>query len=248
MKPPVCRLAVLSIVLALAGIACDDSPSSDIPQTVRDQQARDAAAAKLPKIPTTQDLVNGPRTTTALGPLPMTLRVPVSWQVKVTGGASILQGFAPNGEIAIQLTSRPSIKKADFEALFKSDKKEQAAKPQSILKVDLRPLGDVQIYERQAVGDPAPFTVYDSNMKERTTTEQIFKWTIAVLAPSGEAYQRYDLNFVGLTKSQYDQDKDFLQGILNTLTYGTAGASSGSSAAGTATSAPSISPQPATSP
>jgi hypothetical protein len=240
--PPLSRVAVLGILLAVAvavaGLACDDT-SNDIPQAVRDQQARQAEAQKnLPKIPTTQDLVNGPRTVTPLGPLPLTLRVPVSWQVKVAGGASLLQGFTPNGEVAIQLTSRPSMKKTDFDALFKSDKKEQAGKPQSILKVELRPLGDVQIYERQAVGDPAPFTVYDSNMKERTTTEQIFKWTIAVLAPTGDAYQRYDLNFVGLTKSQYDLDKDFLQGILNTLTYGNSDVTGSSATAPTLPTTP----------
>jgi hypothetical protein len=246
MKPPLSRLAVLGILLALAGLAglaCDDK-SNDIPQAVRDQQARQAEAEKnLPKIPTTQDLLNGPRTVTALGPLPMTMRVPVSWKVDVTGGASLLRGFSPSGEIAIQLTSRPSIKKESFDALVKSDKKEQAEKPQSILKVEVRPMRDMVIYERQAVGDPQPYTVYDKNLKEHTTTEQLFKWTISVLAPTGDAYQRYELNFVGLTKSQYDQDKDFLQGILKTLTFGNSDVGSG----GTAT-APSALSAPTTSP
>ena len=232
------------MLLTLSGLACDDS-SNDIPQAVRDQQARQAEAEKnLPKIPTTQDLVSGPRSVTPLGPLPLTMRVPVSWKVEVTAGASLLRGFTPNGEIAIQLSSRPSVKKANFDAMFKSEKKEQAEKPQSVLKLELRPFGDAMIYERQSVGDPAPFTVYDHNLKARTTTEQIFKWTISVLAPTGDAYQRYDLNFVGLTKSQYDQDKEFLQGILSTLTYGTGGAG----AASPATTVPGSSPPPTTSP
>lgn len=233
-SPFFCRVALFSTLIALSGLACDDS-SNDIPQQVRDQQAKQAEAAKnLPKIPTTQELVNGPRTVQALGPLPMTMRVPVSWAVKVTGGATLLSGFSPNGEITIQLSSRSSIKKTNFDSMLKSDKKEQAEKPQSILKVETRPLGDMLIYERQAVGDPQPYTVYDKNMKERTTTEQLFKWTIALLAPSGDAYQRYELNFVGLTKSQYDQDKNFLQGILDTLSYGNADLGNGA----TATSGP----------
>jgi hypothetical protein len=257
MKPPVCccccrrRLAVISVVLLLAvsGLACDDPSSNDIPQSVREEQARREAAEKsLPKIPTTQDLVNGPRTVMALGPLPMTMRVPASWKVEVQGGASLLRGFTPNGEITIQLTSRPSLKKASFDALVKSDKKEQTEKPESILKVEVRPLGDVQLYERQAVGAPAPYTVYDKNMKERTTTEQLFKWTISVLAPTGDAYQRYELNFVGLTKSQYDQDREFLQNVVNTLTYGSGGGGGASSSISAATTAPAGSPAPATTP
>ncbi|MEA2707926.1 MAG: hypothetical protein QOF78_527 [Phycisphaerales bacterium] len=227
MKP--LYLVVLCFAAALwLGIGCDDQ-SNDIPQSVLDQQARQAAIEKtLPKIPTTQELVTGPRTVMPLGPLPMTMRVPTSWKVEVTSGASLLRGHTPSGEITIQLTSRPSLKKPEFDALIKAAKKEQAEKPQSILKADVRPLGNVQVYERQAVGDPAPYTVYDSNLKEHTTTEQLFKWTISVLAPHGEGLQRYELNFVGLTKSQYDQDKEFLQGMLDTLHYGLTGASTGS--------------------
>jgi hypothetical protein len=176
------------------------------------------------------------------------MRVPVSWKVEVAGGASLLRGFTPNGEIAIQLTSRPALKKASFDALVKSDKKDQAEKPQSILKVDVRPMGDMQIYERQAVGDPAPYTVFDKNMKERTTTEQLFKWTISVLAPTGDAYQRYELNFVGLTKSQYDQDKEFLQGILDTLSYGGGGSGGGSAATTAPAATPGAGASPATLP
>src|SRR5688572_25723943 len=117
MNPRVCHVVatlVLAAAAAFVGIGCDD-PAGDIPQAVLDQQARQAEAQKsLPKIPTTQDLVNGPRTVMPLGPLPMTMRVPASWRVEVAGGASLLRGFTPNGEVAIQLTSRPSLKKANF--------------------------------------------------------------------------------------------------------------------------------------
>lgn len=229
MKPPVFPVVVSIAAVAFAwiGTGCDD-PADDIPRAVLAQRAKQAVAQKeLPKIPTTQELTTGPRHTIALGPLPMTMRVPSSWRVEVAGGASLLRGYTPNGEVTIQLTSRPAIKQAQLESEITGAKKEQAERPQSILKVDVRPLGNGQIYERQAVGDPAPYTVYEpvgNEMKERTTTEQLFKWTISALAPQGDAFQRYELNFVGLTKSQYDKDKEFLQGILDTLSFGAAGA------------------------
>ena len=230
MKPPVLSVVfslAAAVALALAATGCED-PADDIPQAVLDQQAKRAAAEKdLPKIPTTQELTTGPRTVVPLGPLPLTMRVPASWKVEVAGGASLLRGHSPSGEVTIQLTSRPSLKQAQLESEIKGAKKEQAERPQSILKVELRPMGNGQIYERQAVGDPAPYTVYDSNMQARTTTEQLFKWTIAVLVPQGDAFQRYELNFVGLTKSQYDKDKEFLQGLLDTLSYGAGPATPG---------------------
>jgi hypothetical protein len=222
------RVAIFAAAAAmLTCTGCDDEPAGGIPQAVLDQQARKTAEVALPKAPTTQELVSAPPTTLALGPLPLTMRVPRSWAIKTTGGASLLSGFAPGGEVTIQLTSRPSLKQEELDRLINAAKKEQTQKPQSILKVEVRPLGNVQVYERQAVGEPAPYTVYDSNNQPHTTTESLFKWTLSVLAPHAGAHQVYELNFVGLTKSQYDADKAFLQGILDTLAYGAPAATSG---------------------
>src|SRR5688572_27111527 len=94
MKPPILRV-VFSVAVAVAAgltaIGCEE-PAADVPQAVLDQQARQAAAEKnLPKIPTTQELTTGPRQTIALGPLPLTMRVPASWKVEVAAGASLLR-------------------------------------------------------------------------------------------------------------------------------------------------------------
>jgi hypothetical protein len=234
MKPPIHR-SIITIFLA-AGVlcaGCDDPGDDGIPQAVLDQQAKQAEAAKnLPKIPTTQELVTGPRTLTPLGPLPMTLRVPVSWKVEVAGPASHLRGRAPSGdEVTIQLNSRAPIKRAEFEAYVKSAQKEQSEKRQSILKADLRPFGDAQLFEWQRIGEPREWPVSEvvnGQMQTRTTTEQPFDWRISVFDPQADAFQRYELSFIGLTKSQYDKDKAFLQSILDTLSSGDAAAAGGS--------------------
>jgi hypothetical protein len=225
--------AVLSASIFLA-VGCDD-PAEDMQQTMVDQQKKQADAAKqLPKIPTTQDLLSGARTTTALGPLPMTMSVPSSWRVAVVSGATNLQGWTPSGnEVAIQLSSRPTVKKEALDYAIRSAKKEQTDNPASVLKVEVRPFGSggMQIMERQGVGEPRDYPIMDKTGKTQITTEQPFKWTISVFAPhGGDAYQVYELNFIGLTKSQYDKDKDFLQDILGTLTYASnAGATTGPS-------------------
>jgi hypothetical protein len=241
MKPPVHR-SVFTIFLAasLLSAGCDDPGDDGIPQAVLDQQAKQAEAAKnLPKIPTTQELLTGPRTLTPLGPLPMTLRVPVSWKVEVAGPASHLRGRAPSGdEVTIQLNSRAPIKRAEYEALIKSEKKAQSERPQSILKADIRPFGDGQLFEYQRVGEPREWPVYEgvgSELRTRTTTQQPFDWKLIVFDPQGDAFQRYELSFIGLTKSQYDKDKAFLQSILDTLSSGDAAATA---AGGSATTAP----------
>src|SRR5688572_16093681 len=89
-----CRVVLIcatTFVAAAPFTGCED-PADDMTKAVLDQQAKKAAVEKtLPKIPTTQELVSGPRTTVPLGPLPLTMRVPASWKVEVAGGASLLR-------------------------------------------------------------------------------------------------------------------------------------------------------------
>ena len=234
MKARKMALTFLAAGSLLWAAGCDDG-TDDVTQAVIDQQARQAAAAEkaLPKIPTTHELISGPRTTMALGPLPLTMRVPTSWKISVTSGATLLQGYTPGAtEVAIQLSSRPTLKKDELDAMIRGARKEQAEEPDSILKVDLRPFGNgMQIYERQGVGEPREYQLMDSTGKVHTSMEQPFRWTVSVLAPHGDAFQVYELNFVGLTKSQYDKDKDFLQGLLDTLSHGSGGGATTSPAA-----------------
>jgi hypothetical protein len=216
-------LAMVASTLPLLSIGCED-PAEDMQQTMVDQQKRQQDAAKqLPKIPTTQELTTGPRSTVVLGPLPMTMNVPTSWRVAVISGATLLQGWTPGGtEVAIQLNSRTTMKKEALDYAVRSAKKEQAEKPQAVLKFDVRPLGTsgAQIMERQGVGEARDYEIKDPTGKTQVTREQPFKWTLSILAPHGDAYQVYELNFIGLTKAQYDKDKDFLQSLLDSLTLG----------------------------
>src|SRR5438874_1330048 len=96
-----------------------------------------------------------------------------------------------------------------------------AANPGRILKVQLRPMGSVQVLETQKVGEPSKITLYDKNNQPHDSVESYFTWTLEVLVPHEDAYQRHELSFIGLTRNQYDKDKDFLNGVLSTLAYST---------------------------
>ncbi len=224
--------------------ACDDKP--DVPQTVLDQ-ARAASEHKGPKIPTTQELLTSARKPIALLPLPLTMQVPPGWGklndnnpagIKVTSaGLNILQGYTPNGEVQIQLAGQSPIKQEDLDRLVAAGKKEMAQKPQQIVKFELRSVGNLKVLERQTLGPPAPLTVYDRDNLPHTSLESNCDWTLSVLIPTDGAYQVCKLGFISLTKSQYDEDKDFLYSILNTLHY-----------AGDSDAAPMTTPSPASAP
>lgn len=211
------RVMVLPAAILLAA-GCEERP--EVPPELLNKPAEPRAGG-VPR-PTTQELVGGPRSRTVLSPLPLTMDLPPSWGREslndIPTPANLLQGYTPNGEVQIQLGTRPMMTQAKLDALLVGAKKEMETDPQ--LKVELRTLGNMKILERQSVGKPRPLTVYDSNMQPHTSTESIFNWSILALLPREEGYQAYELIFIGLTKSQYDKDREFLEGILRTLEAG----------------------------
>ena len=229
-------LLAAAATLAGANAGCDDS-SNQVPQAVLDQ------ASKPPentfKAPTTQELLSGRRSRTALVPIPVTLELPPGWGPDRRVGAhmgNLIVGYTPSGaEINIQLIPRPALRQDQLEHLVNGAKKEMAANPQRIPRVELRPLGTAQVLERQKIGEPAPLTIYDKNNQPHTSTESDFLWTLDVLIPHEGGVQDHQLSFLGLTKSQYDKDKDFLNSIMSTLQY--VGAGEGMSATTTSSSA-----------
>lgn len=229
----ICATVLMSTLLA---VGCDDSA---IPPEVLEQANKTAEPA--PKIPTTQEILTGPRTELVLGSLPLTANVPASWKIMRPDktNVTLLSGYAPSGEIQIQLTARPSLKPDELTALVASAKKEMTQKPY-IKKVELHDRNDMKLYERQTVGDPRPYTMYDIDGQPHTTTELIFSWTVIAYVPFEGALQAYELNFIGLTKSQYDQDKELLGQIIDSIRSAAGGPSRSERARPTTLPAPLI--------
>jgi hypothetical protein len=217
----------VAVAAGMALVGCDDRPTPPLAGGVGDPTTKPAESRF--RRPTTQALLEGHRSRTALIPLPLTMDVPAGWgrleEVNEAGltiksaGLNLFQGATPAGEVQIQLSGRPTLKQDDLTRVIAAARKEQSADPTSILKVDLRDHGSVKIMERQTVGKPAELTTYDSNNQPHVSTESPFNWTITVLVPHENAYQVFELNFIGLTKSQFDLDKDFLTGVIATLDY-----------------------------
>jgi hypothetical protein len=228
---PAAAPPIVAAFILLTAPACDDTPQ--VPQSVLDE-ANKPKEADSSKRPATQELLGGRRTRTALVPLPLTMEVPQGWgqgQFKdIPNPGNLLQGYTPAGDVQIDLAARPSLKQEQLDQLLEGAKKETAKNP--TMKVELRSLGDVKVLERRSVGQPRPLEMLDSRGQPYSTVDSILKWTISVLVPQGGAYQVYELNFMGLTKSQYDKDKQFLEGILSTIQYaGDSGSGGGGGAA-----------------
>ena len=218
-----CCVLVLGALLMTA-IACDDSTS--VPTSVQEAATKaKAQGPEGPARPTTQELIKGSRKRLALTPLPFSVSVPTSWKIDSLGSGSItvLTGPTPSGEAQIQLTSRATMKKEDLEVVERAAKKE-ATQPSTeasnkTVKAEFRKLGEVEIFERQALGMSGPLTITNSDGTEKTENATNFKWTVMMFVPQGTEYARHEMNFVALTAEQYKQDKELLEGILNSLQY-----------------------------
>lgn len=207
------RFACAALVLAvtmLAASACEERVEAP-PELLKNPSPPEPTSH-----PTTQALLEGPRTPIALATLPLTARVPIGWAVKNVEGTSVvlLEGPTPAGDAAIQLNERAATDAAKLDILVNGAKRELAQHPESIKMVDLRQIPGAKVLERQRIGKVTNPTLSEPGVKESPP----FTWTISIFVPRGEKYETYELIFIGLTVDQYETDKPLLRGIIDSIT------------------------------
>ena len=209
--PLLCCCAAL---LVMAG--CDDRPAPPppLPDT---PSTRPASTLDLPVAPTTQELVSGKQKTIQLGTFPLSLDVPNSWKIASTSNSLWVEGYAPGGEIRLLLTPQGDpLKPAMVKAWEVRVSKESTTNPSSkLLHSSLRPIGgNAKAFDRREVN-----TV--NVTRDNGTIERIdfVDWSIDVMVPQGNAFTLDLIHFTGLTKEQYEKDREFLEKILATLHY-----------------------------
>jgi hypothetical protein len=184
--------------------------------------------AKTPPGPTTQELLSGPRQRIVLDTLPLTAAIPQGWTISRPPGMNFafLEGPLPGGgQVHIQLTKKPPLWAVDkspmtmderLDLMKQAAQKEQQADPQTIKYADLRSLGQAKIFEKQSVFQPAGGAAVDEKGRPVAVGPQ-YRWTITLFVPQDKTYQTYELNFLDLSQSQYEANRDFLQGIVDSL-------------------------------
>jgi len=243
-----CRALLGGLLVAGLGIgagACDDR--SDVPADlvhppVEPQTEQPTAATSRP---TTQELLESPRTTMTLDVLPLTLQVPPHWKITRRSTSNLplvwLEGPAPAGDVQIALKVQEPLIPQKFEQLLLGTRREieRAAEPNTQLTI--RQLGPATVIERRSVGipfearalDPMGIPIRDPSGVELTRTVTPMRWRVSVYMPAEGRVDHHELNFIDLEKPQFDMDRKFLEDILATLRF--AGEGGGSAATGPST-------------
>lgn len=125
----IARTGAIGFIALVIGInlGCDDRSSSVPPDVVANaNKPKD----ETPPAPTTQQLLNAPRTRTQLAPLPLSMELPPSWQpMKDAPVANLWEGYTPSGQVQLQLTTRRTMSQQDLDRLMQGASKEMQQHP-----------------------------------------------------------------------------------------------------------------------
>jgi hypothetical protein len=203
-----------SLVLStcvLAGCNKDDATGPAVPPPSADSSTSH---------PTTQQLLNGPRTALELRLAPVTLQVPPGWEVKpVTDGPLILEGPTPTNDVSdLTVTASRTItidQEAGLESHAQQDFKDH---PDLLEKPGVRNFSGGKVIEHLVVD---PILATSEPTAAVSEPIQTLKWTFTVCIPSadGKEFNAWDLRFLGMTVKQYKTDQAFLRSIIDSLAY-----------------------------
>jgi hypothetical protein len=174
-----------------------------------------------PERPTAEQLLRGPRQRIQLEPLPLAVHAPEGWEVRALRGQVVfLQGPTPAGEVQIHLNSRPTMRSDQFELLIAGARAELEENA-DILRLELEQIGNMQVLHRQVV-EPLPENGFVPEPQPDDLEVDLgtpLRWTIAVFIPRNDHFEVYELNFIGLSVEQYEQDRELLDSIIGSLEY-----------------------------
>lgn len=237
-------LCLLMTAAMLGGIACEEK--EDVPPEVLSKaQQGENELARQRKLPTTQQLLSAEKRRLRLGDFPLSVEVPKDWELKSYGGEAgviVVAGPASSGDIEIQLLQQTqSLPLERIEATFAGAKTETAAKPHPVNRIELRDLGPAKVLEQRMIsttfvgGKPPPEQVGDIVSRDEKTGFEVktrgvlnptlMKWTITTFVPSAKdqagkmQYLPRGLSFSRLRLAEYEQDKEFLEGVVKSLQY-----------------------------
>jgi hypothetical protein len=172
--------------------------------------------------PTTQQLLTGPRSAKDLRYAPVTLQLPLGWDVVSYNQGSLvtLEGQTPTDVVKISIPVYRSITVDQEMSLESHAKRDFDLHPDLLPKVGVRDITGGKVIEHLIV-DPAPPTTQIATTGPTTEPIQTMQWMFTVCVPTadGKGYSAYDLRFLGMTLKQYKADQAFLRSIIDSLTY-----------------------------
>jgi hypothetical protein len=163
-----------------------------------------------------------------LDTLPLSMQVPQGWQITRHGTAGSivwLEGPTPHSDARIDLKQREPLSTSEYELYLRGTEREQREEPAA--QVRIRDAGPMKVVERISMLKPVTAPLVDAQglhqldehgeFVVQTTTPM--RWRLNVFVPREQEVEHYELNFVVITREQYEVDRPLLESMLGTLRY-----------------------------
>jgi hypothetical protein len=206
-----------AISLALL-VGCDDRPAAP-PHLLNPQPPVDGTSTERP---TTRQILDTAGAPIGLKLIPFTLDAPPGWEVKTLPGTAtmVIDGPTPRFTVELQMSSRGKLSAGVFESLVAGAKAESERYPGPHNRSELRELGELKVLHRMRADDPTNEPLLDAFGETAAARATPLRWRINIFVPRGEReYENFDLWFNGMTVEQYEQDKQLLNRVLDSLKY-----------------------------
>lgn len=212
-----CAVVVLGLVAPFLS-GCDDSPVVTTSGEIKVGEPASPVSTQ-PVVPSSLEILNGPRKQLLLLVVPLVVKVPESWRVQQNKGGRLVfvEGQGPTQFVQIQLARRPAISAQEMDARLTAASKEKTGTG-----VTVRTLGDTRVLERVAVGTLSSTPIFDDKGNTIVVVSPPVRWTITLFQPrigQPREVDVYELNFVGLTLAHYEADKRFLKEIVDSIRH-----------------------------
>ena len=201
----------LKLLFAALLVGCDKGP--DVPRITSNPASQPAAPP--PSAPTTQELMSGTYKRISLAPLPLAAQVPQSWETAVPEGThmTVLDGPAPGGSTArVSLEMGPRIRADKLDRILDGAKKEADKEKLTTILCDVRTVGDMKVLEEQKRFHAAT-----------APQETLIEWKVTYFLRRDDDFSPYTLNIIGLNEPQFEQSKQLLRKIIDSVVYDPAG-------------------------
>jgi hypothetical protein len=188
----------------MVALGCDRSPT---PPKIAEKPAEPTA----PTTPTTQELLTGPYKRITLLPLPFSARIPQSWETKTPEGTQLnfLQGPGPDGkEIQISLDVGTPLKPEQLKNVLEGARKAADRDKKMYRSFQIRKMGDMQVMDEQRI-----FPNSDH------PDQPLIDWKLTFFVQRDLDYAPYVIDVLGLTEDRFEQSKELLAKIFDSIQY-----------------------------
>jgi hypothetical protein len=211
------------LLLALGGWAlsgCNRSGDTPSPSAQNEPET--------PAHPTTQELLTGDRTQVDIKSAPLSMKLPPSWKIELVDGMSMLEGPSPSGDATIMVTTLPGMSQQHIEMMV-AGAQADAQKKQGREEVhDLHQVNGLRAFEKITYSSSAtqPSTQVDevsapsadsptNASADAAVDGPLVSWSRLVFVPFEDNYLPCSFSVGAMTPQEFDQDKAFLQSLLD---------------------------------